>query len=189
MFDNLIGDPGTVALGALTGLVFGFLLERGHVARFDTIVGQLLWRDHTMLRVMLTAIVVGAAGIHGMLALGWLDGVAIKGAHLAANAAGGVLLGVGMAVLGYCPGTSVVAAGAGARDAWSGVLGMLLGAGLYAELDPWLATNLAKVGALGKVTLPQALGGTAAAYVGGLALVAVGLMLLLPRQRPAESTG
>jgi len=183
MFENLFSDPKTVVLGALTGLVFGFLLERGRVARFETIVGQLLFRDHTMLRVMLTAILVGSVGIHGMIALGWIDGVAIKGAQVAANIAGGATLGVGMAILGLCPGTAVVAAGAGARDAWSGLFGMLLGAALYAELDPWFATNLAKVGALGKVTLAQELGGSSTVYVVGLVVAGLGVLLLLPRGR------
>jgi uncharacterized membrane protein YedE/YeeE len=183
MFETLISDPTTVALGAATGLVFGFLLERGAVARFDTIVGQLLFRDFTMMRVMLTAILVGSVGIHGMIALGWIDGVAIKGAQLAANVAGGATLGVGMALLGLCPGTAVVAAGAGARDAWSGLFGMLLGAALYAELDPWFATNLAKVGALGKVTLAQEIGGTTPVYLAGLVALTLGLLVVLPRGR------
>lgn len=183
MISSLIGDPTTVALGAATGLVFGFLLQRGGVARFDTIVGQLLFRDHTMVRVMLTAIVVGSLGIHGMIALGWIDGVAIKGAHLAANALGGATLGIGMAILGLCPGTAAVAAGAGQRDAWSGLAGMLLGAALYAELDPWLATNLATVGALGKVTLPEQLGGSTSLYVVALAVLATAVLALLPRGR------
>jgi uncharacterized membrane protein YedE/YeeE len=185
MYETLIGDWSVVALGAATGLVFGFLLERGNVARFDTIVGQLLFRDHTMLRVMLTAILVGSVGIHGMIALGWIEGVSIKGAHLAANAVGGGLLGVGMAWLGYCPGTGVVAAGAGARDAWSGLFGMLLGAAAYAELDPWLQTNLMQVGAVGKVTLPQELGGNPYVYVAGLVLVGLLVLGVLPKGRDA----
>lgn len=187
MFETLISDPTTVALGAATGLVFGFLLERGAVARFDTIVGQLLFRDFTMMRVMLSAILVGSIGIHGMIALGWIDGIAIKGAQLAANVAGGATLGVGMAILGLCPGTAVVAAGAGARDAWSGLFGMLLGAGLYAELDPWFATNLAKVGALGKVTLAQQFGGNTTLYLVGLTVVVLGVLLVLPRGRASAA--
>lgn len=182
MFETLFSDPSTVALGALTGLVFGFLLERGGVARFETIVGQLLWRDHTMVRVMLTAILVGSVGIHGMIALGWIDGVSIKATHLLGNALGGATLGAGMALLGLCPGTAAVAAGAGARDAWTGLVGMLLGAAVYAELDPWLAQHVLTVGALGKVTLPQELGGRPLAYVVGLVVVGVGVLIALRGQ-------
>jgi len=187
MFEQLVSDPNAVLLGALTGLVFGFLLERGNVSRFDTIVGQLLLRDHTMLRVMLTAIVVGSVGVHGMIQLGWIDSIAIKGAQLAANALGGATLGVGMAVLGYCPGTGVVAAGAGSRDAWTGLLGMLAGAALYAELDPWLAQNLLQAGALGKVTLPGELGGSTLGWVVGLVGVGIAVLALLPGR--ARGTG
>ncbi|MEZ6015484.1 MAG: YeeE/YedE thiosulfate transporter family protein [Planctomycetota bacterium] len=189
MYESILGDPKSLAFGAVTGLVFGFLLERGGVARFETIVGQLRLRDHTMLRVMLTAILVGSVGIHAMLSLGWIDGVAIKSAHLLANALGGLTLGVGMAVLGYCPGTGVVAAGAGSRDAWSGLFGMVLGAAAYAELDPWLQTNVLTVGALGKVTLAQELGGAPLAYVAGLVSVGLGVLLLLPRKAAGASAG
>lgn len=183
MLGHLFADPSVIALGAATGLVFGFLLERGGVARFDTIVGQLLLRDHTMLRVMLTAILVGSLGIHGMLALGWIDGLSLKATHVLGNALGGATLGAGMAILGFCPGTAVVAAGAGSSAARYGIAGMFFGAGVYAELHPWMARHVLDVGALGKVTLHDQLGGGAWWYVGGLVLIGVAIMLALPRGR------
>ncbi len=54
-------SPEKLALGLLTGIIFGFLLQRGHVAKYRTILGQLLLRDWTVVKVMGTAIVVGAA--------------------------------------------------------------------------------------------------------------------------------
>jgi len=53
-------SPGQLALGLLTGFAFGFLLQKGRVARYQTILGQLLLKDWTVLKVMLTAIVVGS---------------------------------------------------------------------------------------------------------------------------------
>ena len=53
-------------LGLVTGLVFGFLLQRGGVTRYRVILGQFLWVDHTVLRTMLTAVVVGSAGVYAL---------------------------------------------------------------------------------------------------------------------------
>lgn len=157
MFDTpFFADPTTLALGALAGLVFGFLLQKGAVARYETIVGQFLLRDHTMLKVMLSAIVVGGLSVYGLQALGLVESLHVKTADFAAVGLGGALFAVGMVVLGYCPGTGVAALGEGARDARWGVLGMLVGAGLYAEAHAPLRELLGRLfgdtAGLGKAT-------------------------------------
>jgi hypothetical protein len=130
-------------MGLIGGIAFGFLLQRGGVTRFRTILGQFLWADHTVLRVMLTAVVVGAAGVW-VMHQAWAVPLHIKSATLAANVTGGVLFGVGMALLGYCPGTGIAALGDGSRHAIPGVLGMLAGAAGYAEIYPLIKGNLLK---------------------------------------------
>jgi uncharacterized membrane protein YedE/YeeE len=158
MPETIFADPGTLALGAVTGLIFGFLLQRGGATRFDTIVGQFLLRDFTMLKIMLTAMIVGGVGIYGMQTAGFDVALHVKTALLLANTLGGVLFGVGMVVLGYCPGTGVAALGEGAKDALFGVFGMLAGAALYAEVYPWMKVHVLGVGDLGKTTLAESLG-------------------------------
>jgi len=142
-----------LVLGLVTGLIFGFLLQRGAVTRYRVILGQFLWTNHTMIRVMLTAIVVGAIGIYAMHQL-WDVKLHVKGAQVLANAVGGIIFGVGMVILGYCPGTGVGAMGEGSRHAIFGVLGMLVGAAVYAELYSTMKGSLLKVADLGKATLP-----------------------------------
>ena len=174
MFDTaFFADPGTLVLGALTGLIFGFLLQKGGVTRFDVIVGQFLLRDFTVLKVMLTAIVVGGLGIWGMLQLGMIEGLKVKAAYLAANALGGVMFGAGMAVLGFCPGTGVAAIGDGSRDAIAGLLGMLCGAALYAEAHPWFQEHVLGWADLGKETLVSATGLSPWWFLVPLAIAAV----------------
>jgi uncharacterized membrane protein YedE/YeeE len=185
-----MSDAKTLLLGALTGLVFGFLLQRGGLTRFHTILGQFLFRDFTMLRVMLTAMVVGGVGIYALRAAGVDVVMHVKATAVLANVLGGVVFGVGMAVLGYCPGTGVAALGDGSRHALSGVLGMLAGAGLYAEAHPWLAEHVLGVGAEGKITLPGVTHTSEWLWLGALALAAVGLFLLArahERRRPARA--
>jgi len=146
-------DPTTLMLGALTGLVFGFLLQKGGVASFNVIVNQFRFVDFTVLKVMMTAIIVGGLGIYGMRAIGMDVAMHIKGTEVLANSLGGLIFGVGMVLLGYCPGTAVAAIGSGSRHAIVGVLGMLVGAAIYAEMYPWVNEHILGVGNIGKVTL------------------------------------
>lgn len=149
---DIFAGPTELALGAVTGLVFGFLLQKGGVTRFNVIVNQFLFRDFTVLKVMLTAIVVGAIGIYGMRAMGMDIPMHIKSATIWMNAIGGLIFGIGMAIAGYCPGTGVAALGDGSRHAWFAVLGMVAGAAVYAELDPWVKSVMGSPD-LGKATL------------------------------------
>ena len=174
MFESsFFADPKTLFLGAFTGLIFGFLLQKGHVTRFNVIVGQFLLRDFTVVKVMLTAIVVGSVGIYGMLQGGMIEGLHLKDAALVGNLLGGAIFGVGMVVLGYCPGTGVAALGDGARDAAFGVLGMLAGAALYAEAYPWIKANLLSIADAGKVTLATATGASPWLFILVLAVLSV----------------
>ena len=123
MYEHFFANPGTLLMGALTGLIFGFLLQKAHVTRFSVIAGQFLLKDFTVLKVMLTAVVVGAIGIYGMLLLGLLEPgqMHIHGGAGRGRPVGGVIFGIGMAVLGYCPGTGVAAIGDGSRHAIAGL--------------------------------------------------------------------
>jgi hypothetical protein len=182
MFDtNFFASPLTLLYGALTGLVFGFLLHRGGVTRFGVIVKQFLLRDFTVLKIMGTAIVVGGIGVYGMLHLGILEGLKVKSSHLVVNAAGGVIFGAGMAILGYCPGTGIAAIGAGSRDAIAGVFGMLFGAAVFAEAYPWIKTTLMPLGDLGKETLVTTTGVSEWWYLAALAIAALLGFLALER--------
>jgi uncharacterized membrane protein YedE/YeeE len=163
---------GKLLLGLLTGFVFGFVLQKGRVTKYSVIVGQFLLRDFTVLKVMLTAVVVGGAGVYTLRALG-LATLHVKPAQLAAVGAGGLIFGVGMALLGYCPGTGVAAAAEGRRDAIVGVGGMFLGALIFAECYASLAPTVLAWADLGPVTLPDLIPLPAWALLGAIGVVAV----------------
>lgn len=148
-------DPTTLLLGAIAGLIFGFLLQKGGVTNFGVIVNQFRLKDFTVLKVMMTAIIVGGLGIYGMRAIGMDVAMHIKATAILGNALGGLIFGVGMALLGYCPGTAVAAIGSGSRHAIFGLLGMLIGAAIYAEIYPWLNEHVLGIGNIGKVTIPD----------------------------------
>jgi hypothetical protein len=165
----------TLFLGAITGLVFGFLLQKGGVTRADVIINQFLLRDFTVLKIMLTAIVVGGAGVYALFGMGAIESLHIKNATIWGNLVGGGIFGVGMAILGYCPGTGVAAIGDGSRDAISGVIGMVVGAALFAETYPWFNQYLLKPLDLGKETLATITGITPWAYLVVLTLISIAL--------------
>lgn len=143
-------------LGLVTGLAFGFLLQKGRVLRYDKQVSAMLFTDMTILKFMLSAIIVGMFGI---LAMNDLE--IIKLSHKAMNiggiVVGGALFGIGWAVMGFCPGTSVGAVGEGRWHAIFGVIGMIAGAAVYAELFPFFKSTVLNWADFGKIGLPEAL--------------------------------
>jgi len=165
----------TLLRGAITGLAFGFLLQKGGVTRANVIINQFLLRDFTVLKVMLTAIIVGGVGVYALFAMGAIESLHIKNATLWGNLLGGGIFGVGMAILGYCPGTGVAAIGDGSRDAIFGVIGMVVGAALFAEVYPWFNEYLLKPLDLGKETLATITGITPWAYLVLLTILSIAL--------------
>lgn len=143
--------------GLITGLLFGFLLQKGRVLRYDKQLGVLLLKDMTIIKFMLTSVIVAMVGTYLLLDLGLVK-LSIKTTILGANIIGGITFGLGWGLLGYCPGTSAGALGEGRWDALWGIAGMLLGAALYAEAFPTMKATVLTWGNLGKITLPQVLG-------------------------------
>ena len=144
-------------LGLVTGILFGFLLQKGRVLRFEKQVGAMLLRDMTILKFMLSAILVGMVGILALSQAGVIT-LSHKPMNMGAILVGGLLFGVGWSVMGYCPGTSVGAIGEGRWHAVFAVIGMLVGAALYAELYPLLKSTVLSWKDYGKLDLPGTLG-------------------------------
>lgn len=142
--------------GLLFGALFGALIQRSRVTRYEQQVGCLRLRDMTIVKFMLTAVLTGMIGIYLLLDFD-IDRFAVLPTVLGANAVGGFLFGLGWPLLGYCPATAFGALGEGRRDALWGLLGMLCGAAFFAEIFPLLEDNLLVWGFLGPLTLPQVL--------------------------------
>jgi hypothetical protein len=141
--------------GLMFGIVFGFLLQKGGVTKYNVIENQLLLTDFTVIKVMLSAVVTGMIGLHIMQHFGWIK-LRPKPGSWGKNAIGGLIFGLGFALLGYCPGTIAGAIGNGALDAaTAGLVGILLGAGIYATVYPGLKEGILKRGSFGNTTLPQ----------------------------------
>ncbi len=147
----------TLTYGLITGILFGFLLQKARVLRYDKQLGALRLIDMTILKFMLSAIVVGMVGIQFFHDLGMITKLDIKTTQVGANVLGGLIFGIGWALLGYCPGTQAGALGEGRWDAIWGICGSLLGGAAYAEAYPFMKKTVLTWGDFGKITLPQVL--------------------------------
>ena len=143
--------------GLITGTLFGVLLQLSRVIRYDKQLGALRLKDMTIVKFMLTSVMVAMVGVYFLSDFG-LATLSVKATVLGGNIIGGLLFGVGWGLLGYCPGTAAGALGEGRVDSLWGIMGMLVGGGLYAELYPVMKTTVLTWGSLGKITLPQILG-------------------------------
>ncbi len=143
--------------GLITGVLFGFFLQKGRVLRYDKQIAALRLLDMTIVKFMLSHIAVAMVGVYFLYDMGLVK-LSLKPTILGGVVIGGLIFGLGWGLLGYCPGTSLGAVGEGRLDALWGMAGMLVGAGLYAEAYPTLQKTVLTWGNFGKITIPQVLG-------------------------------
>lgn len=144
-------------IGLITGIIFGFLLQKGRVLRFDKQVGAMRLVDMTILKFMFSAILVGMVGIYLLSDRGVIT-LSHKSMNVGAVVIGGLLFGLGWSVMGFCPGTSIGALGEGRWHAVFAIVGMILGAALYAHLYPFFESTVLAWKDFGTISLPEVLG-------------------------------
>ncbi len=177
---------GTTALllAIVFGFAFGWLLHRGRVTNYDVIINQFRLRDFTVLKVMLTAIIVGGLGVMALVDLGAAT-YHVRDANMLAVVLGATIFGIGMVLYGYCPGTAIAAVATGNVHALVGACGMVFGAILYAFSFDWLLAAILPVWGLGKVTLTTLTGIPALLIFGGLIAGAILLFWSVERRAVA----
>ena len=179
-----VAEPSSVATaprilaGIIFGFIFGFLLQKGGVGTYHILIGQLLFQDWTVVKIMLTAIVVGMVGIFTLHHFAKVN-LHIKPTKLAPNIAGGLLFGTGFGLIGYCPGTAAAAVGQGSWDALFGMAGLVAGSWLYAEMSGTLKKTIEKWGNLGKLTLYNVIPVSKGAMVASVVVFLTGFLVAL----------
>ena len=168
-------------IGFMIGIGFGFLLQKGGVTQYDVILQQLLLEDFTVVKIMLTAVLVGMIGVHLLRSLG-LAQLHPKPGSFGSSVIGGLIFGVGFGLLGYCPGTGAGAFAQGSIDALvGGIVGMIIGAGLFAALYPKLESSVLHKGDFGAKTFPELLKVNPWVVVAAASAMIAGLLFLMEK--------
>jgi uncharacterized protein len=171
-----------VIVGLFMGAAFGFALEKSRVFEPGMIVGQMQLRNFIMLKIFLTAVATGAVALAALNGFGFVK-LQPKAALYAADAVGGFVLGIGIALAGACPGTVLAQIGAGYRDALFTVAGGLAGAIAYSYAQPALSSTFLGSGG-GKIIFTDLIGIPYWAGALGFAAVLVLALWGLERWRP-----
>jgi uncharacterized protein len=172
---------GSTGLALAMGFAFGWLLQRGRLTDSNVIEGQFRLTDFTMVKVMLTAIVVGGLGVLFLIDAGDAK-YYIKEADLLAVALGAALFGVSLVIWGYCPGTGLASAATGSVHGLIGDLGAVAGAIAYASTFDWVKAHILPVAAYGKTRIPDLTGVPDLVWFLALAVAALALFYWVERR-------
>jgi uncharacterized membrane protein YedE/YeeE len=153
---GFFGDEMSLVLAFVLGTGFGFFLERAGFGSARKLAAQFYLYDMSVFKVMFTAIVTALLGVTYLGWIGWLDLslVYLVPTHLVPQIVGGLVLGVGFVVGGYCPGTSVASLATGRIDGLVYAFGIGAGTLAYAEVYPAIK-DFVNSNDMGQVTLPE----------------------------------
>ncbi len=160
------------------GFLFGAILQSAKLNKYNTISGMARLEDYTVAKAILVAVGVGAILLNIEIGLGFAT-YHVKPLILVGISLGGLIFGVGMAILGYCPGTMAISLGEGSLDALVGIVGSILGGVVYTLVQPSIQGMLGPD--LGKISLQSATGDGSLFYVllfaFGIAMVGIAFWL------------
>ncbi len=150
--------PASLYGGLLVGLLWGIVLSKSRVCKFEVVTSLFRFRDFTVFRVGSVVLIAGMLLIYFFKDLNVIS-LYVPKTVILPQLLGGLLFGAGIAIMGYCPGTAAVAIGEGVLDGIPAIGGMITGSVVYAEFfhDRWKDTFL-KIGDLGRVTFADLLG-------------------------------
>ncbi|MFH1719889.1 MAG: DUF6691 family protein [Planctomycetota bacterium] len=174
----------TPIVGLIMGIIFGASVVLAGLTDPDKIIGALRLKDFHALRTIVVFVLVGMLGT-------WLLGFAgaanlkIEPAAILALLLGGALVGIGLGLSGYCPGTGLAALASGRIDALFTVMGMLFGAHVYVLIYPSIVVPLERILNFGPVTLPQITGTSAASWIVPAFITGAAVLLVT---RPGRGT-
>ena len=156
---NMFGFDVSLIIAFVIGIGFGFMLERGGFGSARILAAQFYLGNMRVLKVMFTAIVTAMLGVYFLSVIGFVDLslIYISNTYIIPQVVGGLILGVGFVIGGYCPGTSMVAFSTGKIDGFVYVLGVAFGIFVFGEIFPMIDVFFTSTD-LGSVTIPSFLG-------------------------------
>jgi rhodanese-related sulfurtransferase len=185
---ELFGHYGSYVIYLLVGLAFGATLETAGFGNSKKLAAQFYFKDLTVFKVMFTAIIVACTLVFLSSALGLLDYnlIWVPPTYLWPGIVGGLIMGVGFIVGGFCPGTSLVAMATGKIDGVFFVLGVLAGIFLFGETVNSFAVFFDS-SYMGRFTLPELFGLDYGTVV--LAVVVMALLMFWGAEKVEAAMG
>jgi len=172
----------TILLALILGILFGFALNKAGLTRYTKIVNQFRFKDMSVLKFMMTALVVSMLGLYPLRAMGLITFPSVPETYVVGNVVGGLIFGVGMALAGFCPGTAAAGAGEGKLDYLiPGMLGFLTGAVLFGLTYSSIMPQIKKIADLGPVVIPDLWNLNSFLTVAVFALMALALFYAIDR--------
>lgn len=156
---GVIGQGWDLVIALLLGMAFGYVLESAGFSSSRKLAGVFYGYDFTVLRVFFTAAITAMLGMLYFSYMGWMDlsMIYVNETFIYATLIGGVIMGLGFIMGGFCPGTSICAVAIGKIDAMVFTVGMFLGILIFSEAFP-LFENLYYAEPLGPVKVFDVLG-------------------------------
>ncbi len=139
--NGVIGSGWDFVIALLIGIAFGFVLEASGFSSSRNIAGVFYGYNFVVLRVFFTALIVAMVGFLYLDYFGWLDlsKVYVLPTYWKPMLLGGLIMGLGFIIGGFCPGTTFTAIAIGKTDAVFFVLGIFIGIFLFGEGFPLYA--------------------------------------------------
>jgi hypothetical protein len=159
VLNNIISENTNLFLAFIIGIGFGFVLEHSGFSSSRKLAGVFYGYDAVVLKVFFTAAITAMLGLLFFSLFGWidLDLVYINPTYLTSAIVGGIIMGAGFIIGGYCPGTSVCGASIGKIDGIVFVVGLFIGVFIFGlGYNLWDELYLAKF--LGFPKISQSLG-------------------------------
>jgi len=165
-------------IAILIGIAFGFILESSGFSSSRKLAGVFYGYDFTVLKVFFTAAITAAIGMYYFHYLGWIDAsfVFINPMYVGPAIVGGIVMGLGFIMGGYCPGTSYTGVAIGKIDAIAYSIALFFGVFIYSEFYP-LYEQFSKTGFMGNITIWEVLGLSPAGFIIILIVVALGIFV------------
>jgi hypothetical protein len=172
---NIIDPSWNNVIALIVGIAFGFILESSGFSSSRKLAGVFYGYDFVVLKVFFTAAITAAVGLYYFAYMGWVDMsfVYINPTYVSSAIVGGVIMGLGFIMGGYCPGTSYCAAAIGKIDAIVFSTAMLVGILIFSEFYP-LLESFYNANFLGNITVFETLGMTAGVFLLILIVIALG---------------
>jgi hypothetical protein len=176
--NGVFGDDMSLVMGLLIGFGFGFALERAGFGSAKKLTKQFYFEDFAVLKVMFTAIITAMTGLFFLTWMGFINysQVFVGNTYIVPQVLGGLILGAGFVIGGYCPGTSVVAVVSGKYDAIVFLLGVSFGIFVFGEFFP-LMENFYNSTNMGVVFLYDFFGTSFGFMVLAVLIMAVGMFV------------